>query len=144
MDFIREWSLCVCTTLIISVIFSILTPKGNMGKIYKMILSMFIFISFLLPFKNGNIDFTLPETDFESVINESQSSEELVKANVNGTLCAGGYDACIINCDSEYINEEIYINSLEIIIPREYDLNEVKEYIYEKSGMVAEVYYLGD
>lgn len=144
MDFIKEWVLCVCITLIISVVFSLLTPKGNMGKIYKIILAMFIFVSFILPLGNSDFDFEFPEMDFEISESQNESYENLVKNNVETVLEQGGYESCIIDCDVEYSNEEIYVNSLKISVPSQYDNEEIKNYIYDKIGMVAEVYYLGD
>lgn len=144
MDFIKEWVLCVCITLIISVVFSLLTPKGNMGKIYKIILAMFIFVSFILPLGNSDFDFELPEMDFEISESQNESYENIVKSNVETVLKQGGYESCIIECDVEYSNEEIYVNSLKISVPSQYDNEEIKNYIYDKLGMVAEVYYLGD
>lgn len=144
MEFIKNWVLCVCITLIISVIFSLLTPKGNMGKIYKIILAMFIFVSFLLPLGDNDIDFEFPDMNFEFAESQSESYENIVKANIETVLEQGGYESCIIDCDVEYSNEEICVNKLGISVPSQYDVEEIKDYIYDKTGMVAEVYYLGD
>lgn len=144
MEFIKNWVLCVCITLIISVIFSLLTPKGNMGKIYKIILAMFIFVSFLIPLGDNDIDFEFPDMNFEFAENQSESYENIVKANIGTVLKQGGYESCIIDCDVEYSNEEICVNKLSVSVPSQYDVEKIKDYIYDKTGMVAEVYYLGD
>ncbi len=68
MDFIKQWTLTISATLIISIVFSLLTPKGNMGRFFKVVLAMFIFVSFIYPIKNADFDFSLPafdETEFE-------------------------------------------------------------------------------
>lgn len=144
MEFVKQWVMCVCITLIISVIFSLLTPKGNMGKIYKIILALFIFSSFIIPLKDSNFDFDFPELDFSFSEEQRNSYEDLINSNINSVLEKGGYKSCIIDCEVEYSSEEITIDSLKISIPSQYDCDEVKEYVYENLGMIAEVYYLGD
>lgn len=76
MDFLKEWTYTICITLIISVIFSILTPKGNMGRFFKIILATFIFLSFIYPFKSAQIDFTLPEFNISDAQSEQSQTYE--------------------------------------------------------------------
>lgn len=144
MDFIKEWSLTVCITLIIAVIFSMMTPHGNMGKMYKIILAVFIFISFLLPFRAGGIDFDLPFVDFEEVMEEQNSYNALIENMIKSKLIEAGYEGCIISCSAKYSNDEIKINSLTICVPSGTDKEDVKNYVFENAGMVAEVYGLGE
>lgn len=144
MDFIKQWVLGVCITLILSVFFSLLTPKGNMGRIYKVILAMFIFISFILPLGSGDFDVSVPEFDFSLAENQEESYKNLVENNIRISLENGGYTSCIIDCDVEYSNDEIIVNSLTVSIPSQYDKQEVEKYIYDELGMVAEVCSLGE
>ncbi len=79
MDYIKSWTFCICITLIVSVVFSILSPKGTMGKFYKVIISVFIFISFLYPltdfdFDGFKIDFNF-NTEYENLVESSAKQE---------------------------------------------------------------------
>lgn len=144
MDFIKQWVLGVCITLILSVVFSLLTPKGNMGRIYKVILAMFIFISFILPLNSNDIEISIPDFDFSLSDSQEDSYKNLVESNIRTSLENGGYTSCIIDCDVEYSNDEIIVNSLVVSVPAQYDKKEVEKYIYDELEMVAEVYSLGE
>ncbi len=119
MDYIKSWTFCICITLIVSVIFSILKPKGTMGKFYKVIISVFIFISFLYPLTEFNpadfrINFNL-ESEYENLI------ENTAKAEIENLV------------KDVLIKNEIY-NSVE----------EVKDLIFKNLGMVADVKRIGE
>lgn len=145
MEYIKEWTLTICTTLIISIIFSLLTPKGNMGKFFKIILSTFILLSFIYPISQNSFDFTLPDFQLESVeAQEEESYKNLIEAQIDEALRNGGYNSCIINADVEYSNNEIKINRLSVSVPGEYDIEEVKNYLSENLGLIAEVYSIGE
>lgn len=145
MDFIKEWTFTICITLVISVIFSLLTPKGNMGKFFKVILATFIFLSFIYPLKSTEIDLSFPEFNLD-IIDESQREvyENTIVTQVNQTLEKGGYSSCIVKSDISLKNEEIYIDSITISAPGSYDKDEIKSYIFDSLGINAEVYYLGE
>ena len=84
MDFIKQWTLTISATLIISIVFSLLTPKGNMGRFFKVVLAMFIFVSFIYPIKNADFDFSLPafdETEFED--SQQSSYENIIESYTN-------------------------------------------------------------
>ncbi len=145
MDFVKQWSLTICITLIISVIFSILSPKGNMGKFFKIILATFIFISFIYPLKGSSFNFDFPMiSEFEFEVQQQESYEQLVEGQISQTLEAGGYSSCIIECEVEYSNDEIIIEELTVSVPKSYSADAVKAYIMDNLGMVAEVYYIGE
>ena len=76
MDFLKNWIFSVCLTLILAVIFSVMTPKGSLGKFYKMIISMFIFVSFLYPVSNAKasdfkIDLPMFNNHYEQQIEDA-------------------------------------------------------------------------
>lgn len=145
MDFIKEWTYTICITLIVSVIFSVLSPKGNIGKFYKIILSMFIFFSFIIPFANENINISLPEMD--NVISEQMQEDSysaIIKNNVLTSLENGGYSGCVIDAGIRLNDSEISINRLKVYIPDSYDKDIVSNYLYDNLGIVAEVYYIGE
>lgn len=145
MDFIKQWTLTVSTSLIISIVFSILTPKSNMGNFFKVILAMFIFISFIYPIKAADFEFELPEFNLTEYEDEQESTyENIVCNNVKSTLEEGGYLSCVVNTSVKCSDEEIEIEALNVGISDEFDTNEVKEYLFENLGLNAEVYYIGE
>lgn len=145
MDFIKQWTLTISATLIISIIFSLLTPKGNMGRFFKVVLAMFIFVSFIYPIKNADFDFALPSFDEAEFEDSQQSSyEKIIETNLIYILDEGNYINSKVNVNISIKNEEITVNNLDIGILDEFDKREVKDYIEEKTGFNAEVYYLGE
>lgn len=145
MDFIKQWTLTISATLIISIIFSLLTPKGNMGRFFKVVLAMFIFVSFIYPIKNADFDFALPSFDEAEFEDSQQSSyEKIIETNLIYILDEGNYINSKVNVNISIKNEEITVNNLDIGILDEFDKKEVKDYIEEKTGFNAEVYYLGE
>lgn len=145
MDFLKEWTYTICITLIISVVFSLLTPKGNMGRFFKIILAAFIFLSFIYPLKSSDIDFVFPEFNAEGIDTaQRETYENSIAAQVNQTLEAGGYNSCIINDNIKLKDNEIYITNLTISIPSNYNKEEVKKYIFDCLGINAEVYFIGE
>lgn len=145
MEFIKEWTYTVCITLVISVIFSLLTPKGNMGRFFKIILAIFIFLSFIYPLKSSEIDISFPEFNIEDAeSSQTETYENTVAAQVMQTLEDGGYKSCTVDCDIDFKDNEIYINRVAVSIPGGYDVNEIKSYLFDSLGINAEVYYLGE
>lgn len=145
MDFVKQWTLTVSTTLIISIIFSLLTPKGNMGRFYKIILSVFIFISFVYPLTLNNFSISLPEFDDTIIVDEQQKSyENIVENTIKNKLNSAGYKNSSVSADISYEDNLITVNSLKVLIQDNYDINEVKSYIKKEMGYNPEVYYLGE
>ncbi|MCR5208118.1 MAG: hypothetical protein K6C14_06555 [Eubacterium sp.] len=54
MEFLKQWTQCVCLTLIGAAGLSFLSPHGKMKGFYNTVIALFVFISFLLPFKDFN------------------------------------------------------------------------------------------
>ena len=143
MDFIKQWTLTVSTTLIISIIFSLLTPKGNMGRFYKIILSVFIFISFVYPLTENNFSISPPEFDDTIIVDEQQKSyENIVENTIKNKLNSAGYKNSSVSADISYEDNLITVN--KVLIQDNYDINEVKSYIKKEMGYNPEVYYLGE
>lgn len=145
MEFLKEWTLTICITLVISVIFSVLTHKGNMGKFFKIILATFIFLSFIYPFKSDEIDFSFPEFSAEELAQEQKDTyEKTVTAQTLQALESQGYKSCSVKSRISLKDNEILIKSLTITAPDSYNKDEIKKYIFDTLGINAEVYYLGE
>lgn len=145
MEFVKQWTLTVSTTLIISIIFSILTPKSSMGKYFKVILAMFIFISFIYPVKSADFDFEIPEfnlTEYEE--SQENTYESIICSSIKKHLDDGGYLSSVVSVSIKCSGEEIEIKSLEVGVLNEFGKDEVKNYLLDKTGFNAEVYYIGE
>lgn len=145
MEFIKEWTLTVSVTLIISIIFSVLSPKGNMGRYFKIILAMFIFTSFIYPLSGADIEFDFPvmdEIQYEDT--QRETYENIICADVKSTLESGGYTSSKVTASIKYSENEITVKELSIGITDNFDKDEVKKYMSDQTGFNAEVYYLGE
>lgn len=145
MEFLKEWTYTICITLVISVVFSILTPKGNMGRFFKIILATFIFLSFIYPLKSSEIDLSFPDFNISDIEgSQSKAYKNTIDTQVSQSLEEGGYTSCVIKSSINFRNDEIYINSITVSIPSSYDKDEVKSYLFDSLGILAEVYYIGE
>lgn len=148
MTFLKEWTFSVCTTLVIAVVFSLFTPKGRMKDFYKIIISLFIFISFLYPFKSLDAaDFDFSSADSISSINDgAQSSyEESINTQVKSVLTENGINGADVSSRVSFDMQsgEITVESVQIAISDEYNANEVENLVFEKIGINAKVIYVG-
>ncbi len=146
MDFIKNWIFSVCVTLILSVIFSAFTPKGNVGKFYKIIISLFIFVSFIYPltdyeFKNLSVEFPAASSVYINELNNSNKNniELLIKTklqeqNINANVSV----ECSVN------SEETEIEKISIYVPDGSNAEEIKDFVYKELGLVADVKCLGE
>lgn len=146
MDFIKNWVFCVCITIIVSVIFSVVSPKGAMGRFYKIIISLFVFISFIFPFTDFDkdefkIDFEF-ENEYQTAVEDTAGGK--VEALVKNELIKNGINNASVTCDVTKEGDELYINSVRISVSDNYDCDEVKEIIYNTLGIISEVKHLGD
>lgn len=146
MDFIKNWTFCICVTLIISVIFIVFTPKGSMGKFYKIVISIFIFISFLYPltefeFNHFNKKFNF-DKEYSTVVENSIDIE--IKNSIKNTLKENDINVSDIVLDVTSKNGEITINKLVVSIVDKYSKEEVKNILFDKLGLVADVKYIGE
>lgn len=148
MEFLKEWCFCICVSLIIVVVFSIFTPSGKMKGFYKILLSLFVFISFLYPIKDFNINaFELKEIDLEyDGIKASNAYEKTVNGQIEDFLKSEGVKGAVVSSeiDVDYENSEIEIKSVRIAISDDYDKKTVKNKVFEKLGINAEVVDIGD
>ena len=146
MDYIKSWTFCICITLIVSVIFSILSPNGTMGKFYKVIISVFIFISFLYPltdfsFDDFKIDFNF-STEYENLVESSAKQE--IEFSVSKVLTDNEIYNSSISAEVRQNGDEIEINRILVSVTDKYNVDEVKELLLKNLGIVAEVKRIGE
>lgn len=135
MEFVKEWSFYVCITVVASVVLTFLTPKSSMGNFYKIIISVFIFLSFLYPFLNFDInDLKLPNVDNTSFTysNNSSLAKDMLSSKINELLINSGIKNANIDVDLS-INDanEIVVDSIIVTVDKDYNSEEIKNLIYE-------------
>ncbi len=146
MDYIKSWTFCICITLVVSVVFSILSPKGTMGRFYKVIISVFIFISFLYPltdfsFDDFKIDFNF-NTEYENLVENSAKQE--IEYSVGKVLTDNEIYNSSISAEVEQNGDEILINRILVSVTDDYNVEDVKALLLENLGVVAEVKRIGE
>ena len=137
MKYINEWAYTVCITLIFSVMFSLLLPKGSQGKVGKIVITVFIMISFILPFKANGFNFDIDES-------KEETYSDLIKSNIEKTLADADYKNSKVKVTVKLKDDELYIQSADVYILDDYDSKEVKDFLFEKLGINAKVYYIGE
>lgn len=147
MDYIKEWSLNICGTLVIAVIFSLLSPKGNMGKYLKIIIALFITVTLLLPIVNfdyDDIDLSAIAGSFSDESTNNETYKQLIEAQVNNTLKANKVNNANVSCRLKVTDDnEIQIKEIVISITDEYNAQDIKDMIFDNLGYVAQVKYIG-
>lgn len=143
MDFVKSWTVSVCLTLIISVVFSLVSPKGTMGRFYKVIISVFIFISFIYPltdfdFSDFSADFNI-ESDYESA--QENLTETQVEGIIKSVLLENSVEDAQVSCTVSQNGDEIMIDEIEVAVSRDYNAEEVRRLLLDSAGVAANVIY---
>ena len=143
MDFVKSWTVSVCLTLIISVVFSLISPKGTMGRFYKVIISVFIFISFIYPltdfdFSEFSSDFRI-ESDYENT--QENMTEIQVEGIIKNILTENGIENTRVSCTVSQNGDAISIARLEVAVPPNYNAEEVRKLLFDSAGVAADVTY---
>lgn len=141
MDFIKSWTVSVCLTLIISAVFSVISPKGSMGRFYKVIIAVFIFVSLLYPFSDFDFNEFKSDFDFQSELESTQESlaEDQVESIVKNVLAANDVEVAEVECVVIQSSDEISVENIIVRIPEQYDVSKVENIILEETGIAADV-----
>ena len=140
MELVKQWVLSVCITLIISIVFSLMSPKGSMGRFYKTVISLFIFTSFIVPlldldFRDFKSDFDF-STDFEMQMVETAEND--IEFIINKELESNGFYGAEIDVYAVEKDNEYDVKNITVCINSE-DTNEVREILLNNLGLVCEV-----
>lgn len=146
MDYFKNWTICICITLIISIIFLSLAPKNGVGRFFKVIISIFIFVSFLFPLMKFDLkDFEINDFDFKSdyvnVIENSSSKK--IEDIVSNTLLENKINIFEVNADVSIVQNEIVINKIVVYIEKNISKKQVEQIINKELGVIADVEYMG-
>lgn len=118
-----------------------------MAGFYKMVITLFIFISIVYPLKDFNNDFSKLETsisdeDFES--GREKSIEAMINNQIISILKNKKIKTISVLSNVIIVDDSISVNSVSIAVSDEYDLDEVKEIVFDELGINAEVHHIGN
>lgn len=149
MAFLKEWTFCVCCSLVTAVILSLLAPSGGMKRFYKILIALFIFLSFLYPFRDfKGFELSLPSTspmeEAETMQNNlyQRTAEQQIKALLTERGVVGASVACEVQVNEE--TGEITLQSVQVAVPDDYDTIDISRMIEEALGVKAKVIHLGE
>lgn len=147
MDFLKQWTICVCITLIVAIILSLLTPNSSMGRFYKMLISIFIFLSFVYPF--AEFDFSSLNYDFETSYDELENSlnettQIMIKNSVLTVLKDNNIIGSTVDIDTYVADDLVCVNKILITVPDEYNKQTVENIVFENLSLNAEVVHIGE
>ena len=104
-------------------------------------------ISFIAPFKASGFDFNLDGINTiseQQAENKEESYSAIIKSNIEKTLSDGNYSNSKAKVKVKIKDDELYIKEADIYILNDYDKSEVQKYIFDKLGINAQVYYIGE
>lgn len=141
MDFIKSWTVSVCLTLIISAVFSLISPKGSMGRFYKVIIAVFIFVSFLYPFTDFDFKEFASDFNFQSELESTQENlaSQQVESVIKNVLTASGIEGAEVECVVLQTSDEISVEDITVRVPEQYDIAKVEKIILDETGVAANV-----
>ena len=147
MEFIKQWCFCVCISLCAACIFSLFTPQGSMKRFYKILISFFVFVSFLYPFHDFSIrNFKLKEITPSTVESTDNAYDRVVSKAVKTALEENGIKGVSVSArtNADYKTGEITVEKVTVSLPDEYDREKVKNIVFETLGIEAEVRGIGE
>lgn len=145
MELLKDWTACVCITLVIATIFSLISPNGKMGSFYKIVISLFVFISLIYPFKDAKIvgkGFNAKQINI--TVDYDKTISNLLEAEIKSTLEENAIHNSSVIVKANQTNNEINIQSVSIGITNEYGTEDVKQIVFDSLGINAEVHKIGD
>lgn len=148
MDFIKQWCFYICITVIICAVFSFMSPKGNMSKLYKSVISLFIIASFLYPLtQKVDISFDLPELSEYSYAYDNTNSiaNQSLKATISNFLESNEVNGFVVDCKTSINdNNEITVESVQIAVASQYDCEEIRQLVFDGLNINVSVIHNGE
>ncbi len=87
MGFLKEWAFSVCAACTCGAIAYMLSPDGNLQKIYKFCVNLFFLFSVITPFfMGGGMDFSVEDLDIQSDLSARQAYSEKLDEQVLGVF----------------------------------------------------------
>ncbi len=147
MDFIKSWTLTIVTAAVIGSIIVTLTPSGETEKTVRTVVSLFLLVSFFLPFiKENNVGLltqgnqplfeTAPEFDSNELMSDMMKNE--VTRLVAEVLDSHSVQYTEINVDISVSDNEIKADKITVVTQEKIKNTDIliKE-IEEKTGLIV-------
>ncbi len=119
-----------------------------MKNYYKIIISVFVFLSFIYPLANaGGFDFGNLPVDFafsSEAMYDYTVYENMVEDNVKNILKQNNIVGANVKCSINAKDNEISIKSVKIYLPDEYNKDEAAQIIFDNIGIKATVVNIGE
>ena len=120
-----------------------------MKNFYKILIALFVFISFIYPFRDFkvlDIDFDayLPRSDVEA--QGSVQYENMINSQIKSVLEEKGVRSAVVSSGVrlDYESNEIIVDSVQVAVGDEYDIKRVEKIIFDSMGINAKVIHIGD
>ena len=148
MEFFRQWTFCVCVSLVTASVFSLFAPRGSMQGFFKLLISVFVFISFLVPLQNaGKLDVDLSKIEITDELRLSQNStaQTMLNSEVSRVLQENNILGADVRSTVRYDTNsgEMDIKDLQVAVSDEYNKSEVESLIFDSLGIKARVISIG-
>lgn len=123
-----------------------LSPKGTMGKFYKTIISMFIFISFLYPLTSFKANEFKTNFEFEDVYSDivENSVDIEIENSIKGLLEENGISSAMVDVKTLVTYDEVTIEKVVVSIIDEYNCEDVGKIVFDNLGIIADVKRIGE
>ena len=152
MEFIQSWTYSVCLTVLIACIFSILVPRSSVGRLMKMMIGVFIFVSFIVPF--SDFDWSVLAQEFSPSAGSDSIEEDYYAQNLENietalqntvlqTLDDAGLAGCTVDAQAVYTDGYVEVSCVQVQVPSGMDAGTVQSVILEKTGINADIIYVG-
>lgn len=152
------WSISICLSAVAASIFELLIPKGNMEKMFRFILGVFMVCIILVPINNvvssikNNITiqkYQYQDGEYNSYVNEQyiNSAKEVIYNKSLESLSDMGVNAKSIDVTMDIDNDNnISMVLVEITLPKSESDNKqkIENTIYDNIGIECKVYIEGN
>lgn len=112
-----------------------------------MVISLFIFISFLYPlsdfnFNDFSFDYSFSQEEFEDAARTSY--ETMLKNQIQTVLEKNSISNSKIDCSIRIQDGEASVKKVVIAVGDAYDADDVKSIVFDNLGINAQVIHIGD
>lgn len=153
MEFFKQWALNVCVCSVVGTIISMLSPKGRMDKIIKLMLSVFIFMSVLTPIFNADKfenDFdisyeTVAQDDLIEKSNEmtAKAGQKAIEEKIQSSLEENGFADCDVEAVLKKDNSSITVEKVYVYTKDMSKEKAISDFIKTQFDFTAEVKSVG-
>lgn len=146
----HKWVLCMCVAMICGTIFHMITPSGDIQKVMKLILNVFLVSSLAMPLiKNFNclnivncfdkLSKNVQLTEYSNNLNKID--ERNLSNALKIVLMKNGYNYVDISIDINKNNSSDTCIYLKIPKYKNYDINNITQIVEKETGLSPKILY---